>query len=1040
MRLLWVSTLLISAFVSAAAAQSQLGTGAISGTLQDPSGAIVPDADVTITQAETGLTRQVRTNDAGQFLAPVLPTGTYRVRALKPGFAVRVEDVVVDVGGTVRVNMTLSVGDIAEDVSVTTTTGSIDTAQTDVSSLVDRNEIEDLPINGRRYYDFTLLTPGVTRDGRFGLLSFRGASGNFANYMVEGNDDNQAYFAENRGRYRAPSTLSANAVQEFQVGQGGFEAEFGRASGGSVNMVLRSGGNNVHGDGFYYYRDQNFAARDPLASIKPPERRQQFGGSFSGPVRSNKLFYFLNYDQQIRNFPLVIQDLTGALTSGKPVLPPNPTPAQQAQYAADLNAFNAGVAYVLKQFPGGAPGNMQSRTMGNNIALGKIDYLIDNSTTFSTFFNYMRSHGERAIQTPIVLGNVGRNGTDDVRIYSYNARLTKTLGPSRVNELRFQWSRDFEFEIGDAPPPETYANGSGNFSFGLATFLQRYALPDERRIQVVDNFSYLTGSHAVKFGGEINRVHDFIDNPTQFGGTYTYPTTLALGRDLVTPGAKNYTNFVQDFGLARYSYNTIDFALFVQDQWKPLSRLTVNYGLRWDKETMPQPFAPNPAIKETQSLPTDSRSFGPRAGVAYDLFGSGHTVLRGGYGIYYGRTPNGLIAYALQNTGLTDPSKALVALTLQPSDPSAPAYPNVLAGVPSGGSLSTTVTRLASDFARPRVQDYTFGVQQQLPLGLVMSASYVYTRGDHLEIVTDTNLPAPNFTRIYQLPNGTTFQVPFSAGIIRTAAGATVNVNAARPDATQGAINTNNSHGESWYHGLLLDVRRRMSNGIQINGAFTWAKAENTAGNDNGGGAAAETAFGGGTPADQFSLGSNRGLSPLDQRLRGVASIVWQPSARLLRGFVFSGIETAETGRPIAAFISVGSIPFLTPDGNTYNGFGGIRGQGTGGDRNLLPTISRNSLRAPANYKLDLRVARQINVSEGVRAEVLMEGFNVFNRTNYNGFNTTIYNASATTNTTPLATPILLTASPTFLTPNNDASPPDGTNARRLQLSLRFRF
>jgi hypothetical protein len=1033
---------LLSLFLlcACAPAQTQLGTGAISGTVQDATGAFVPDAVVTIKQADTGLTRSLKSGAEGQFLAPVLPTGGYKIRVVKPGFGAQEQDgVAVNVGSTTSLNIVLRVGDVAETVSVTST-ASIDPAQTDVSSLVDRTEISDLPINGRRYYDFALLTPGVTRDGRFGLLSFRGQSGNFDNYMVEGNDDNQAYFSENRGRYRAPSTLSANAVQEFQVGQAAYQAEFGRASGGSVNMVLRSGGNDLHGDAFYYYRDQNLGARDPLASIKPPERRQQLGGSVSGPIRTNRLFYFLNYDQQIRNFPLVIEDLTSALQSGKPVLPSNPTPQQQAQYAADLNAFNVGAAFVMKQFPNGAPGNLQSRTMGNNIALAKADYLINSSNTLSTFFNYMRSSGERAIQTPIVLGNVGRNGTDDVRIYSYNARLTSTLGPRRVNELRFQWSRDFEYEIGDQPPPETYANGSGNFSFGLATFLQRYALPDERRTQFVDNFSYVAGRHAFKFGGEANRVHDFINNPTQFGGTYTYPNTLALGRDLVSPGAKNYTNFQQDFGLAEYAYNTIDYALFLQDQWKPWHRLTVNYGIRWDKQTMPVPFAPNPALRETQSLPTDWHSFGPRAGVAWDVTGKGRTVIRGGYGIYYGRMPNGIIAYALQNTGLTDPSKALVALTLQPTDANAPVYPNVLPGVPANGTLSSTITRLAPGFARPRVQDYTIGIQQQLPLGLILTASFVHTYGDHLEIVVDSNLPAPTFQRTYELPDGTTFDVPFSAGIIKTAAGATINVNSARPDPTQGAINYNTSIGRSWYNGLLLDMRRRLGQGVQVNLAFTWAKAENIAGNDNGGGSASETAFGGGTPADQFNFASDRGLSSMDQRYRLVASAVWEPRRGLLRGFHFSGIETAESGRPVAAFLSVGSIPFLAPDGNTYNGFGGTRGEGTGGDRNLLPSIPRNSITAPANYKLDLRVAREIRISERMRAEVMAEAFNFFNHSNYNGFNTTIYNAAATTNTTPLATPIQLTPAAGFLSPNNDGSPPDGTNARRFQLALRFRF
>ena len=241
-----------------AGAQTQLGTGAISGTVRDASGAVVSGAQITIEQSGTGLIRRAKSNEAGEFLAPVLPTGTYSVRIAKAGFSTLEQDGIgVDVGGAANVTCTLKVGEITETVTVNAAP-EINPAQTDISSLVDSSEIRNLPINGRRYYDFALLTPGVTRDGLFGLLSFRGTSGNFDNYMVEGNDDNQAYFSENRGRYRAPSTVSANAVEEFQVGQGSYLAEFGRATGGSVNMVLRSGANLFHADGFYYYRDQDF--------------------------------------------------------------------------------------------------------------------------------------------------------------------------------------------------------------------------------------------------------------------------------------------------------------------------------------------------------------------------------------------------------------------------------------------------------------------------------------------------------------------------------------------------------------------------------------------------------------------------------------------------------------------------------------------------------------------------------------------------------------------------------------------------------------
>jgi hypothetical protein len=181
-------------------------------------------------------------------------------------------------------------------------------------------------------------------------------------------------------------------------------------------------------------------------------------------------------------------------------------------------------------------------------------------------------------------------------------------------------------------------------------------------------------------------------------------------------------------------------------------------------------------------------------------------------------------------------------------------------------------------------------------------------------------------------------------------------------------------------------------------------------------------------------------LSPLDQRYRLVMSAVWEPRGRGLRGFRLSAIETIDAGRPIAEFISVPSLPFLGTDGNEYNGFGGLLGQGTGGDRNLLPTVGRDSLAGPANYTLSLRVSREFRLTERFRVEALAEGFNVFNHSNYNGFNDTIYTAAATSATTPLSAPVMLTPTAGYLAPISDSSPPDGTNARRLQLALRFRF
>lgn len=300
---------------SAVYGQSQLGTGAISGIVQDAGEAAVVGAEITISNASTGYERNIQSNDAGQFSVPVLPPGEYAVRVSQQGFAtLEQQNLIVNVGSATTLRLKLQPGTVSEIVNVTGSQIN-DTTKTEESTLINRTQINDLPINGRRSDQFALLAPGVTRDGRFGLLSYRGQSGVFNNFTIEGNDDNQAYFSEARGRTRIASSYSANAVQEFQVVQSNFLPEFGRSGGGGINAVFRTGGNDFHGDGFYYFRNQKLSARDPLATVKPFERRQQFGGSLSGPFVKDKAFFFVNYDQQLRDFPLITQDLTGALST-----------------------------------------------------------------------------------------------------------------------------------------------------------------------------------------------------------------------------------------------------------------------------------------------------------------------------------------------------------------------------------------------------------------------------------------------------------------------------------------------------------------------------------------------------------------------------------------------------------------------------------------------------------------------------------------------------------------------------------------------------
>src|SRR5215831_1732563 len=279
-------------------AQSQ-GTGSINGTVTDSAGLPATNVEVTAVNTGTGLERKAVTNSLGGYTIPVLPTGTYNVKFVASGFAPLEErGVVVNVGAVSTVAGKLSVAAVQQSVTVEDSVVVVEQTRTEEKSLVDRTQINDLPINGRRADQFALLVPGVARSGTFGLLSFRGMSSSFNNYMIEGNDDNQAYFGEARGRTRVASSISSNAIQEFQVGKSNFLAEFGRAVGGSINSVVRSGGNKFHADGFYYFRNADMEALDPYVkqttSVKPRDTRQQFGGSIGGPLRRNKLFYFIN--------------------------------------------------------------------------------------------------------------------------------------------------------------------------------------------------------------------------------------------------------------------------------------------------------------------------------------------------------------------------------------------------------------------------------------------------------------------------------------------------------------------------------------------------------------------------------------------------------------------------------------------------------------------------------------------------------------------------------------------------------------------------
>jgi hypothetical protein len=1041
-----LAALLLSA-CTLLSAQTQLGTGSITGTVVDPEGNTVAGAAIKVTSRETGVQRETVATSAGDFQIPVLLAGHYDVIVEKDGFnKLEEKDILVTVGSSATVTLKLQVGSVTQQVEVVASAPLVDTTQTSEGALLDRNDINNLPINGRRYDQFALLSPGVTRDSRVGLLSVHGVAGVFNNFTVEGNDDNQAYFSEARGRTLPASSVSANAIQEFQVLTAGYLPEFGRTAGGGINTTIRSGSNTLHFDAFEYFRDSAVSALDPIARAqggsKTYEQRQQFGGSVGGAIIPNKLFFFANYDQQIRPFPLLIVDSSNVLTSTVG-LPANPTAAQTA-------AFNAGVAALRAEFPNGAPNNAIPRTFNQQSPLGKVDWIINKKNSLSVEYNFLRFDGENAIQSPAVLANVGRNGSANVGIQSVNVRLTTTLSPTLVNEARYQFGRDNEFQFPNMTGPQVFVGG---FSFGTASFLPRSALPDERRNQFVDNVSKSTGPHAFKFGFEFNRARDIINNPANFAGTYNYTGAFTFGEDLLNPAGHTYSSFSQSFGLPGTDFATIDWAWYVQDQWKIRRNLTLNYGLRWDYQQLPGVQHPNPALPNTQSLNEVASNFGPRVGIAWDLFGNGKNVVRASYALVYGRTSNGVLFNALLQTGLVDPTQNTISLSVSPSQSFAPSYPNILPSLPAAANGSVSSFQLAPNFQDPRVQEYNVGITHELAPNTTISVSYVHTQADRLPALIDSNLVTPQFTRTFQLPDGTTFSVPFAAGVA-------TNPNGVRPNPALGSITLNSSIDQSWYDALLVEFKRRFSHGLSGTVNYTLAKSSSLTGNGDGGGSGTEGPFGGSSFPNQFDQ-TSRAPSALDQRHRANVFFVYQPDPvktghaftnGLVNHWLLSSIFTAETGRPYSPVINVGSLFFTNPaDGLTYNGFGGLLGQGNG-TGNFVPTLGRDSVYGTNNFRWDLRISRAFQVTEKLRVEIFAEGFNILNHSNFNGFNNTIYNAPTFTNNLnapisatnrPLvSTPIVLTptTAPIYGAPNNDGSQPDGTNARRLQFSLRLKY
>jgi outer membrane receptor protein involved in Fe transport len=1028
-----------------ALAQSGAGLGSISGLVQDATGSSVPGATVVVTDEAKGIKRNLETTSDGQFTAPALtPDAGYKVTVSKGGFAnYEATNIKVSVGQNVDLHIALNVASVSTTVvNVTETAAAVEDTKTDVSQLVDSRQILDLPINGRRVDNFVLLTPGVTTDGPFGLISFRGNPGGNS-FLTDGNDTTNQFYDENAGRTRT-TNIAQDAVQEFQVVTSNFLAEYGRASGGVVNTVTRSGGNTINGTLYWFFRNRTLNATDITANgINPPEWRHQAGMSIGGPIKRDKIFYFFNGELQRRNYPLVSSNTITALSASGPLdanFNLRPTACAAVNGITPTAAqCTAAANYIIDRIKP----QLVPRTSDTNLLFGKVDYRPNDRNSISLSVNYLDFRSPNGIQTQLSLtdGN-GIGGNADTNVFNRTGRTEWTFVPSAsaVNSLRYGFFKDRQYDpaspslLPSIGPAALTVNGTGS-NLGYANGYPRLN-PSEMRNQIADTFSWNRGPHAIKFGVDYANIEDYVDRLANRYGTYTYPNFAAFALDFSgnTTGARNYLSYSQLFGNPKVDTKLNEIAFFVQDQWRITPKLIVSPGVRYEHTALPQPTLSNPAFPQTAVIPETNKNFAPRIGIAYTI--NEKTVVRAGYGLFFNRYTSSTVENMFLTNGLYQATYSLGTPALIAAG--GPIFPNPLAAQPTGVAGSSTIAFLDKTWRNPYSHQATVAVERQLAKDTSLTVSYVWSLGLHLLQTRDLNAPTPTTTYTYPILDASNNQV----GSYTTPIYGSV-----RPNSAFGGVFQLESAGKSYYDGLLVQLSRRYSNWLMGNIAYTWSHSIDD--NQGGGG---NTLFGSTFATSVFNGDYNgeKGNSSSDQRHRLVVNAVLAPtfsqktdwaSRYLINGWQLSVVDIAASSFGITPTINASVGPFLVGATTAISRLSTFSINGLGGS-SRVPFEDPAFLKLGDIYRTDARIQKMLPFSERVKVNLFFEAFNVFNHVQVAGPSArTVGQFNTVRQTTgPLAGLTALVPNPSYGTISATQTPPDGTTARRAQVGLRILF
>ncbi len=753
-------------------AQSQATTGIIRGVVLDPNGAPAVGATVQLRETQTGFQRSLRTNERGVFVGPLLPLGTYDVTARGVGFAeTRKTGIPLRLGETVDLQLKLGAVEV-QGVTVTATEPVVDATRIENATRLPALAMSGLPNNGRNYLNFTLLTPNVAivqgPDGD--ELAIAGQRGIHNNVSVDGADFNNPFFGEQRGGQRPAFTFNLDAVQEVVVVAGGANAEFGRSSSGFVNVITKSGTNQLRGSLHYFGKYDTFSSAPTHGTVtySPDFRQHQFGFTLGGPVQRDKLFFFVAYDQQV--YDEIKQKDPGRFAS--------------AALRTWMDTAYKGALSVAPLYQDYGP---IPRTNDARAALVKLDWRLSERHNLSLKYNYTWSEQKNGTFDVDFWGR-SANGLERDWSNAVNGSFTSFLSSRLSNEFRFQVSREdrprpYGGPINPAtgrPFPDTGMDFTFGYRFGMPFFLP--IKDHDTRLQALDNVSLTRGDHLIKFGAEYNRTLTnqtfigFANGRIIFNSVSGFLAYVDSGPNYVQC-SNNTTNntgacppntsivgpvllYLQQAGVGGRTVEQAgtqeivqrELAVFLQDTWKPDPRLTLNYGLRWEAQIEPDPITPpesvffkpfigtvrrGQAFPSDGKIPSDKNMFQPRLGLAYDVDGSGRQVVRASAGVYYAR----LAALNLASVRSTNGSigqtlfrnSALIPILGPP-----PAYGQLLAP-PGGLPFQPSVFVADKHLQNPRTVNLTLGYETQIGGDLGLSITGTHARTDHLLRFIDRN-------------------------------------------------------------------------------------------------------------------------------------------------------------------------------------------------------------------------------------------------------------------------------------------------------------